>query len=127
MNKIRIAIVDDHAVLRNGVACILRNQPDLAVVAEAENGLIAIEMVDRLLPDVVLMDLNMPVMDGYAATKIIKAKHPQVKVIVLSMHNDDGVRARALEAGACHFLSKDCTPAGIVAAIRHCRDTSPRT
>ena len=127
MKPIRVAIVDDHAVVRQGVACILRTEKDLEVVAEAENGLLTVEMVDRLLPDVVLMDLNMPVLDGFKATEIITEKHRRIKVIVLSMHNDDSIRARALKAGACHFLSKDCQPQGIVAAIRGCQESTPQS
>ncbi len=91
VKMIRVAVVDDHAFVRRGILSVLRAEADLSVVAEAENGLSAIEMVDHLLPDVVLMDLNMPGMDGFRATEIITAKHPGVKVIVLSFHNEDGI------------------------------------
>ncbi len=119
MDQIRIGIVDDHAVVREGLRCILQSQSRMLIVAEAENGLAALEMVDQHRPDVILMDINMPVMDGLEATRIITAKHPQTKVVVLSMHTDDGIRVQAQEAGASHFLSKDCNPQAIADVIRN--------
>src|SRR5512138_1021805 len=113
-SPVRVAVVDDHAVFRQCIRHLIGQAPDLALIAEAENGLAAVEIVDAHRPDVVLMDLNMPIMDGFEATRIITAKYPRTRVVVLSMHSDDGIRVRALESGACHFLSKDCRPAGIV-------------
>jgi two-component system response regulator DegU len=119
MNRtIKVAIVDDHEVFRKCIRVIIEREPDFALVAEADNGLSALEMVNEHRPSVVLMDLNMPVMDGFSATSIIKSRFPQIRVMVLSMHSDEGIRVRAMEAGASHFLSKDCNPSGIVNLIR---------
>lgn len=116
---VRVAIVDDHAVFRQCIRRLIGQAPDLALVAEAENGIAAVEMVDAHRPDVVLMDLNMPIMDGFEATRIITAKYPRTRVVVLSMHSDDGIRVHAIESGACHFLTKDCRPSGILTVIRN--------
>jgi two-component system response regulator DegU len=118
-SPVRVAIIDDHAVFRQCIRRLIERAADLAVVAEAENGLAAIDVVDTHRPDVVLMDLNMPLMDGFEATRVITAKHPRTRVVALSMHSDDGIRVRAFESGACHFLSKDCRPAGILTVIRN--------
>ena len=114
MPQIRVAIFDDHAVFRKVLRIILEKQHDLTLVAEADNGLTAVEMVDEHRPDVVLMDINMPVVNGLDATGIITSKYPRTRVVILSMHSDDGVRVRAKEVGASHFLSKDCQPKGLI-------------
>ena len=118
MDQIRVGIVDDHVVFRQSLRSILVTYRDLVVIGEADNGLAALEMADEHRPDVILMDLNMPLMDGLQATEIITSKHPRTKVVVLSMHTDDGVRALAREVGASHFLSKDSNLKGIADVIR---------
>ena len=115
---VKIAIADDHPTFRKCLKSILEREPDFIIIGEAEDGLEAIKIAYTLRPDVFLMDLNMPIMNGYKATEVITSKYPETKVIVLSMHSDDGVRVRALGAGACHFLCKGCNSAGISASIR---------
>jgi DNA-binding NarL/FixJ family response regulator len=118
VNQIRVAIVDDHAPYRTVLRRIIERAHDLTVVAEAENGLDAIDMVERLRPEVVLMDLNMPVVDGFDATSIIMEEHPTTRVVTLSMHSLEAVRELALKAGASHFFCKDGSLEDLIATLR---------
>jgi len=120
MSRIRVAIVDDHPAFREALRGILDMDAEIDVVAEAENGLTAIGVVQAKQPQVILMDVNMPVMDGFAATKFISSKHPGSKVIILSMHSDAGSRFKAYESGARYFLSKASDPDSILTTIRDC-------
>ena len=120
MTPIRVGIVDDNALFRKVLRSILEREHDLTVVAEADNGLDVLGMMERFRPDVVLVDLNMPVVDGFDAISIITEDYPTTKVITLSIHTLDEVKERAMEAGACHFLTKDCHPEEIITAIRKC-------
>ena len=115
---LRIAIVDDHPVFRDTLHRILKREPDLFVVAVAGDGLAAIEIAGQHHPDVMLVDVRLPKMDGVEATRVIKSKHPQIRVIVLSLFMDDGTRVKALGAGAYHYLSKGSNRNEILAAIR---------
>ena len=116
--SIRVMIVDDHAVVRSGLSALLMAQDDLDMVGEAANGEEAVNVCVRLKPDVVLMDLLMPGMDGVAATQAIKQKCPNVQVLVLtSFGEQDRVRA-ALKAGAIGYLLKNVTADELVGAIR---------
>jgi len=90
------------------------------VVAEAENGSAGISLVELLQPDVVLMDINMPVLDGIEATRTISSRFPDTKVIILTMHSDQTYADTALQAGACRFLTKDCGKEKLLDAIRDC-------
>ena len=119
-NQIRVAIVDDHEIFRRILRVVLEGQRGIDVIAEAENGLAAIEMVENYRPDVVILDIQMPFMNGVEATKIIKSKFPATRIIVLSTYTDDGVRVLALEAGASHCLSKEFNPSGLISVIRNC-------
>lgn len=114
----QVLLVDDHAVVRNGLAAILRTTSDLEVVGEAANGAEAIAAVDRLRPDVVVMDLSMPGTDGVAATTTIVAQHPATHVLVLTSFGDQRRVLEALEAGAEGYLLKHSEPEAIVAGIR---------
>jgi DNA-binding NarL/FixJ family response regulator len=114
---IRIVVVDDSKPYRETLSSFLRKRPDLQVVAQAEDGLAAIQAVERFRPDVVLMDISMPVMDGFDATWVIKSKFPEVRVIVLSMHSIERISAAACEAGACCCLNKECAPKELIRAI----------
>ena len=105
---IRIVIVDDSQVYRQTICRILQKKSNLQIVAEAENGLAAIQAVETHRPGIVLMDINMPVLNGFDATRIITTEFPDTKVIVLTMHTDEAFSDRAHKAGACHFLAKDC-------------------
>jgi PAS domain S-box-containing protein len=115
---IRLLVVDDHTVVRKGLVELLRKEPGLSVVGEAADGREAVENAHRLLPDVVLMDVTMPVMDGVEATRRISAELPAVRVIGLSMHTGDDMAAWMRAAGAVNYLIKDGPVEDLVAAIR---------
>jgi NarL family two-component system response regulator LiaR len=117
-NKIRVMIVDDHAVVRGGLSNFLQVHKDLELVGEAENGVEAVRRAQQLLPDVVLMDLKMPEMDGVAATREIRARNPKVRVIVLTSFAEDNMVQGALQAGATGYLLKNVTGAELANAIR---------
>jgi signal transduction histidine kinase/CheY-like chemotaxis protein len=115
---IRILIVDDHAIMRQGLLTSLSQEPDIAIVGEAANGKIALEKARSLQPDVILMDLGMPKMNGIEATRIIHSEMPKVRVIGLSMF-EERERANAMfEAGAIAYLTKTCSMDAITSAIR---------
>jgi DNA-binding NarL/FixJ family response regulator len=116
--SIRVMAVDDHDVVRTGIKAIVANQSDMSVVAEAADGTDAVAMYDQYEPDVVLMDLRMPRMDGIAATRAIVAAHPEARVVALTSYEGDADIYRALDAGACGYLIKDMTGPDVVAAIR---------
>jgi two-component system response regulator NreC len=107
MKKLRILLADDHIVMRTGLRALLERQPNLEVVGESENGREAVELVASLRPDVVVMDVGMPVLNGIEATKTIVSKHPTTAVVILSMHADESYVMRALKAGARGYLLKD--------------------
>jgi DNA-binding NarL/FixJ family response regulator len=117
-NVVRILIADDHPVVRAGLEGMLSKQPDLEVVGEAENGREAVELVDRLSPDVVLMDLRMPEMEGVAAIEEIAARHPGTRVLVLTTYDSDADILRAVEAGATGYLLKDAPREELYEAVR---------
>jgi two-component system, NarL family, response regulator LiaR len=115
---IRVLVVDDHDLFRTGLASLLAAQPDIDVVAQASGGRMGVRLADELRPDVVLMDLRMPDVEGPAATQEILERNPGIHVLVLTVATDDSDVEAALEAGACGFLAKD-TPVGSVAvAVR---------
>lgn len=115
---IRVLVVDDQAIVRDGLVTVLSLVPDLEVVGEASDGAEAVAAVDRAAPDVVLMDLRMPVMDGPTATERITGAHPGVAVLVLTTFADDESIVTALRAGARGYLTKDAGRAEIATAIR---------
>jgi len=117
---IRVGIVDDNELVRRTLHSILDCSPNLRVVAEAENGSAGISLVELLQPDVVLMDINMPVLDGIEATRTISSRFPDTKVIILTMHSDQTYADTALQAGACRFLTKDCGKEKLLNAIKEC-------
>lgn len=118
MKKLRILLADDHIVMRTGLRALLERQPNLEVVGESENGREAIELVSSLRPDVVVMDVGMPVLNGIEATKTIVTQHPTVAVVILSMYVDESYIMRALKAGARGYLLKDSAPADLISAIQ---------
>ena len=118
MDKIRVLIVDDHAMVRQGIATFIELQDDIELVGEAANGREAIARVEELRPDVVLMDLVMPEMDGVTATREIKARHPAVKVLALTSFVNDAQITPALQAGASGYLLKDLSAEELMHAIR---------
>jgi DNA-binding NarL/FixJ family response regulator len=113
----RVLVVDDHALFRTGVANIINQEPDLRVVAEAGNGLEAIEAFERHRPDVTLLDLRMPVMEGVEAVRQIRERDPYAKVIVLTTYDTDEDISRALKAGAKAYVLKDISAEALVACI----------
>lgn len=121
-NKIRIMLVDDHAVVRSGLGAFLSVNPDLELVGEAENGELAVARAGILKPDVILMDLMMPVMDGVAATAAIKKQNPGIQVIALTSFQEDELVQNALKAGAVGYLMKNVSARELAAAIRAAKD-----
>jgi NarL family two-component system response regulator LiaR len=115
---IRVLVTDDHPVVRHGLLVLLQDQDGIDVVAEAADGKEALELVGRLAPDVVLMDLVMPVMDGVEATRRITARHPSTGVLVLTSFGGDSKLFPALDAGALGFLLKDASSDELMHAIR---------
>ncbi len=118
MPPIRVILADDHPVVRRGLVAIVSLEDDIEVVGEAENGEIALNLTRQLKPDVVLMDLQMPVMDGVEATRCIRAEVPDAKVIVLTTFNDDDYIFRGISAGAKGYLLKDDSPDDLIEAVR---------
>ncbi len=115
---IRVLLVDDQNLIRQGLKALLELEPDLQVVGEGENGQSAIALVETLQPDVVLMDIRMPVMDGVAATREICQQFPATKVLVLTTFDDEQYVAEALRYGAMGYLLKDTPSEELAAAIR---------
>jgi DNA-binding NarL/FixJ family response regulator len=118
MAKIRVTIADDHAIVRDGIRALLALTGDVEVVGEATNGREALEMVRKLMPDVVLMDIAMPLMDGLEATRRIHKEFPATRVIVLTQYEDREYVLRVIEAGATGFISKTAAFSDLVSAIR---------
>jgi DNA-binding NarL/FixJ family response regulator len=115
---IRVLIADDHGVVRDGLAGVIAAQPDLEVVATAENGAEAVESCRSSEPDVVLMDLEMPVLDGIEATRVIRETRPETAVLVLTSFADARRITAALDAGAAGYLLKDASAEDVVRGIR---------
>jgi len=118
MKKLRILLADDHVVMRSGLRALLERQPNLEVIAESDNGRNTVELAGSLKPDVVIMDVAMPMLNGIEATKTIVAEQPTTAVIILSMHADESYVMRALKAGARGYLLKDSAPADLLNAIQ---------
>lgn len=116
--KICILLADDHAVLRAGLRALLHAQPDLEVVGEAADGGEAVRLAEALKPDVVVMDIGMPGIRGLEAAGIIRRKDPRVRVLILSMHDDQGYLRQALQAGASGYVLKKAADTELLAAIR---------
>jgi len=118
-NKIHIAIVDDHTLFRNGVAALMAEFDELQVIFEAENGQqMQLALAKHGQPDVILMDINMPVMDGYASTKWVKQNYPKVRVLALSMFEDDKAVIQMIKCGAGGYVLKESRPRELLEAIR---------
>jgi DNA-binding NarL/FixJ family response regulator len=117
---IKVAIADDHALFRTGVKTSLSSHKDIQMVAEAENGMQLLNLLKHLKPDVILLDIHMPIMDGYTALPEIKKLYPDMKVIMLSMNNDPSIITRMMEIGANSYLTKESDSETIYHAIRTC-------
>ncbi|MBI5649937.1 MAG: response regulator transcription factor [Chloroflexi bacterium] len=117
MSKIRILICDDHTILRDGIRLLLDAQPDMEVIAEAADGREAVEKARALKPDVILMDIAMPLLNGIEATKQIRREQPDARVLVLTMYENDEYIAQMLEAGAAGYVLKKVAGSELVYAI----------
>jgi two-component system, NarL family, response regulator LiaR len=118
LKKIKVLLVEDHVVVREGTAELLNRQVDIQVVGEAGDGQTAVELATRLHPDVVLMDVALPVLDGISATRKIKQAHPTIAVLALSAHDEDQYVFALLEAGAAGYLLKTVRGHELVEAVR---------
>ena len=118
MDEIRVLIMDDHPIFRRGIRWILDTAPDINVVSEAENGQEAIDMADRLSPDVVLVDINLPGMNGLEIARVIKRRDPRVRIIVLSVSEDDEQLFNAIKVGAAAYAPKGIPPEELMRIIR---------
>ncbi len=115
---IRVLLADDHAVLRAGLCALLSAEPDMEVVGEATNGEEAVQLAERLRPDVVVMDISMPVKDGLEATAEISERLPKTRVLVLTMHAEEQYLLRVLEAGGSGYVLKRSADTELMEAIR---------
>jgi len=117
MNPIRILLADDHTVMRNGLRLLLERQPNLTVVGEASDGRETVRAAESVSPDVVVMDIAMPNLNGIEAARQITATRPETAIVILSMHSDESYVIRALKAGARAYLLKDSAEGDLIAAI----------
>jgi two-component system response regulator NreC len=115
--QIKVLLVDDHAILREGVHALLAREPDIEVVGEAADGLEALEKVPELKPDVVIMDIVMPRMNGLEATRLIRERHPESRVLILSMYDDHEYVVQIIQAGASGYVLKRVVTEDLVRAI----------
>jgi two-component system, NarL family, response regulator NreC len=117
MKKVRILLADDHTVMRAGLRALLERQPNLEVVGEAEDGRQTVELASSHVPDVVVMDIAMPNLNGVEATRRMVSKQPTISVVILSMYSDESYVMRALQAGARAYLLKDSVVTDLIRAI----------
>jgi len=118
MKLVRVLLADDHNLIRAGLVLVVQQQPVLSVIGEADDGRQAVQLVESLKPDVVVMDIGMPNLNGIEAARQITASRPDTAVVILSMHADEGYVLRALKAGARAYLLKDSATTDLVQAIR---------
>ena len=118
LHPIRVMLVDDHTMVRHGLATFLKVFDDLQLVGEADNGEAAIELCAKILPDVILMDIVLPKMDGVTAIRAIRKQHPKIQIIALSSFKEGNTIKNALEAGAIGYLLKDISADDLAQAIR---------
>jgi len=117
---IKVAIADDHALFRTGVKTSLSSRKDIQMIAEAENGMQLMNLLKHIKPDVILLDIHMPIMDGYTTLPEIKKLYPEMKVIMLSMNNDPSIITKMIEIGANSYLTKESDSETIYQAIKTC-------
>jgi two-component system, NarL family, response regulator NreC len=116
--KIRILLADDHTLLRNGICALLADELDMVVVGEADNGREAVQLAGQLKPNVVLIDIAMPLLNGLEATRQIKHEHPEINVLVLTMYDNEEYFRKMLEVGASGYIIKRAAATELVSAIR---------
>lgn len=117
-DKIRVLIADDHPIVRESIKSQLDEQQDMEIIAEASNGKEAVILADKLLPDIILMDISMPEMNGIDATRIIKSRHSEIAILVLTVQTDKEYIIGILEAGAAGYLTKSVCSTEVIQAIR---------
>lgn len=117
-SKIRILLADDHTLLRNGISAILEDEPDMVVVGEADNGREAVRLAGQLKPNIVLIDIAMPLLNGLEATRQIKHDHPEINILVLTMYDNEEYFRKMLEVGASGYIIKRAAATELVSAIR---------
>jgi DNA-binding NarL/FixJ family response regulator len=118
MNRTRILLVDDHPLFRQGIRWTLEAQHDMEVVGEVSDGQAAIQQADFLTPDVIVCDINLPGMNGLEVTRILRRRHPQCAIIVLTMHQDDEQLFNSIRVGAAAYATKDISPEELVSMVR---------
>jgi DNA-binding NarL/FixJ family response regulator len=122
LKRIRILLADDHTVVRKGLRLLLESQPDFEVVADAADGRETLALAERLNPDVIVMDVAMPILNGIEAARQICSKLPQVAIVFLSMHSDEGYVLKSLKAGARAYLLKDSAENDLINAVKAVRE-----
>ena len=115
--KTKILLADDHKIMRAGLRSILEKQPDMEILGEAQNGLVALQLAKKLRPDLIIMDISMPDLNGIEATSRILAELSGLRVLALSMHSDRGFLIKMLKAGASGYLLKDCASEELIDAV----------
>jgi len=118
MTKIKVVVAEDHTIVRKGIVSLIDGQAEIQVVGEAGDGWEAIQQVEKLLPDIVLMDITMPYLNGLEATRQIKKTYPQVKILALTMYTNDEYVSQILQAGASGYVVKQAAPAELISAIQ---------
>lgn len=118
MKKIRLLLVDDHEVVRSGLRMLLENEADLSIVGEASAGLEGLELANKLKPDAAVMDITLPDISGIEVTRRLKQSHPEIAVVMLTIHEDQKYFFEALQAGASAYVPKRAAPDDLIAAIR---------
>ena len=121
MSRYRIILAEDHVLMRKGIKKLIQENPELEVVDEADDGLELLQLLEESVPDLVILDISMPRLQGLEAVKIIKALYPEVKVLVLTMHKDKDYLYRAMDKGADGYLLKEEPPESFYAAIEAIR------
>ncbi len=117
MTRIRVLLVDDHTIVRKGIRSLLDAEANIEVVGEADNGREAVEKTEKLLPDLIVMDHTMPILNGLEATRQIRQRNPEIQVLILTMHTNEEYVFQFLQAGAAGYLIKESAPNELVAAI----------
>lgn len=121
-SSVRLLIADDHALVRSGLRSLLKREPGFEIAGEAEDGREAVELCRGLRPDLVLMDMRMPRMDGLEATRTIKREYPETKILMVTMHNDQDYILEAVKAGAAGYVLKDAPREELISAVRRALD-----
>jgi DNA-binding NarL/FixJ family response regulator len=116
---VRLLIADDHALVRSGLRVMLKREPGFEIIGEAGNGREAVELCRSLEPNLVLMDMRMPEMDGLEATRAIKREHPEISILMVTMHDNNDYMLEAAKAGAAGYVLKDASRNELLATMRH--------